>query len=319
MTRIKRDFISFFKSRKVNIFLLFVLLALLFSILTKLSREYTQIVTFQIQATNVPEDKIIIKDSVHKLDISLSTYGFKLIKYYLSVPSVNIDMSNLDKNENYFIWTEKKEFSNIVSQFEPNVKILKINPDTLIFRYDTDAVKKVPVVLNTNIEYSPGYDLIDNYKLEPDSVKIIGPAVLIDSISFIETNELILKNVNTNISSLIDLNVPKNDQLRFSNQNILIKAEVEKFTEGIIDVPVIIRNVPDDVELKIYPKIIQVVFYTSLSEFNNIASNSFIVECDYNEALQSNNSFLIPRIMQQPEHVKSARLNIKRIEFIITK
>ncbi|MBT8272839.1 MAG: YbbR-like domain-containing protein [Bacteroidia bacterium] len=317
MTRLQRNFIIFFKSRRLNIFLLFVVLALLFSVLTKLSRDYTQTISFQIQAVNVPEDKVIIKDSVHKLDISLTTYGFKLLRYYLTKPKVKVDIGNLDRTDEFYIWTENKEFSNVVAQFDPKVKIETINPDTLRFKYDTNGVKKVPVVFNANIEFLPGYDIVNNYVLQPDSVKIIGPNILIDTIDVIHTNELKLENINTNISTRIGLEFPANDQLRLSERLVNVTAEVERFTEGSIEVPVILRNVPDDVKLKIYPKNIEVIFYANLSQYKSIASNSFIVECDYNEALASNTTYLIPKITQRPEQVKNARLNSDRIEFII--
>ena len=316
---IKRKIISFFKSRKVNVFLLFIVLASLFSILTKLSQDYTQSVTFAIEPTNVPEDKIIIKDSIQNLDITLTTYGFKLIRYYFYKPSVTIDIGKAERKENYFQWISHKEFSNVVSQFDPNVKIENINPDTLRLRYDTNSVKLVPVILSSNIEFAPGYDLSGNLSLQPDSVKVIGPRVLIDSVRSITTKQLNLKNVKSDISSPILLDLPNNDQLKFSNSQVNLNAEVERYTEGTISVPVIVKNIPEDVNLKIYPKSIEVIYYASLKEFKNIGSNSFIVECDYKDAKDDNASYLIPKITQQPSEVKRARLSITRIEFIISK
>lgn len=316
---IKRKIISFFRSRKVTVFLLFIVLATLFSILTKLSQDYTQSVAFTIQPTNVPEDKIIIKDSIQNLDITLTTYGFKLIRYYFYKPSVTIDIRKAEMKEDHFQWSSKKEFSNVVSQFDPNVKIANINPDTLRLRYDTNAVKLVPVILSSNIEFSPGYDLSGNLSIQPDSVKVIGPRVLIDSVQSISTKQLNLKNVKSDISSPIVLDLPKNDQLKFSNSQVILSADVERYTEGTISVPVIVKNIPENVNLKIYPKSIEVIYYASLKEFENIRSNNFIVECDYNETNGENASFLIPRITQQPSQVKRARLSITRIEFIISK
>ena len=317
--KLKKRTISFFKSKKVNIFFLFLLLALLFSLLTKLTRDYTKTITLNIEPTNIPEDKVIIKDSIQKLDVTLTTYGFKLIRYYFNTPTVNLDVSYMDKNEEYYIWTQQKGFSGIVSQFDPNVTINTINPDTLKLRYDSNAVKVVPVELHTEVEFSPGYDLYDNYQLEPDSVKVIGPKVLVDSIERVHTKSLKLTEITADISTVVQLEELENDQLRTAVNTVLVQAKVDRFTEGTIDVPVIVKNVPEDIRLNIYPKSIQVIYYASLEEFKNIASNSFIVECDYSEAIESEASYLTPRITQKPDRVKSARLNIKRIEFIVSK
>lgn len=313
----RNKIVLFFSSKKVNIFVLFLVLALLFSVLTKLSKDYTHTVAFSIESINIPEDKLIINDSLHVLDITLTTYGFKLIKYYLAKPSIIVDIQNLEKNSTHYFWTEKREFSNVVSQFDPNVKIVSINPDTIAFRYDVNHVKKVPVILDSDINFSSGFDLISDYSIKPDSIKVIGPKVLTDSISEIFTKQLILEDVNSNLLVSVELNLPENmEDLKFSHNQVQISAEVERFTEGSINVPINIINIPDGIKLKYYPKEISVVYYTSLSNFKSISSSSFIVECDY-KALNFNDTYLIPKIVQKPDKVKNVRLNEKRIEFIL--
>ena len=313
----RNKIVLFFSSKKVNIFVLFLVLALLFSVLTKLSKDYTHTVAFSIESINIPEDKLIITDSSHVLDITLSTYGFKLIKYFLAKPSIIIDFQNLEKNSTHYFWTEKREFSNVVSQFDPNVKIISINPDTIAFRYDVNHVKKVPVILDSDINFSSGFDLISDYSIIPDSIKVIGPKVLTDSISEIVTKQLIMEDVNSNLLVSVELNLPENtEDLKFSHNQVQISAEVERFTEGSINVPINIINIPDGIKLKYYPKEISVVYYTSLSNFKSISSSSFIVECDY-KALNFNDTYLIPKIVQKPDKVKNVRLNEKRIEFIL--
>lgn len=313
----KNKIASFFSSKKVNIFVLFLILALLFSVLTKLSKDYTQTITFNIDAINVPEDKVIVRDSSHVVQITLTTYGFRLIKYYFTEPTIKVDFQNLDKNTTHYFWIEKREFSNIVSQFDPNIKIESINPETIAFRYDVNHVKKIPVVLDFDINFSPGYDLIDTYKLIPDSINVIGSKFLIDSITEIVTEQLKIKDVNSNLLVSLNLNLPKYaEDLKFSHNQVQVIAEIEKFTEGSIKVPVNIINIPDGIKIKYYPKEVSVVYYTSLSNFKSISASNFIVECDYS-TLHSDDTYLTPKIMQQPDVVKNVRLNEKRIEFIL--
>src|SRR5210317_1294636 len=141
----KKIFITFFKSKRVNIFLLFVALALLFSLLTKLSSDYTKTVKFNIKPINVPEDKIIIADTLHQLNLTLETYGFKYISLYFNNPELEIDFSKLDKTGKGFLWLERKHLSQVVSQLDSKIKIKAISPDTLYFEYDINFVKYIPV------------------------------------------------------------------------------------------------------------------------------------------------------------------------------
>ncbi len=316
MTLFKQKIAGHFKSRKLNIFVLFIALALLFSVLSKLSNKNTHIFVFKINALNVPEEYVIINDSSNTLRITLTTYGFKLVKYYFKEPTIDIDFKNLDKNSTHFNWIERRELSNIVNQFDANVIVENIDPDTLTFRYDVNAVKMIPLVLKSEINYASGFDLTENLKLQPDSVKVIGPKILIDTITQINTKKMVLDNVNSAISQGVQLKLPSGNQsVKFSHEKTIISGDVERFTEGTISVPVNVINIPNNVKINYYPKTVSVIYYTSLSNFKSISSSSFIVECDYN-LINDQDNYLIPKIVQQPSLVKNAKLNSEQIEFI---
>jgi hypothetical protein len=298
--------------------MLFVVLALLFSVLSKLSKSYTKTFSFKISAINVPEDNVVIYDSTNVMQITLSTYGFKHIKYYFVEPTITVDFANLKKNATHFNWVERRELSNVINQFDSNVTVENISPDSIAFRYDVYTVKMVPIVLKHEIAFASGFDVTEVYTLEPDSIKVIGPKILTDSISEIFTKELKLENINSDVNNTIGLKLPnENKDLQFSHKQTQISGAVERFTEGTIEVPVNVINVPNDIKINYYPKTVPVFYYTSLSNFKTISSSSFIVECDYN-ALNSHDTFLVPKIVQQPDLVKNTRLNVKRIEFIKT-
>ena len=103
--------------------------------------------------------------------------------------------------------------------------------------------------------------------------------------------------------------------LRFPNY-VLLKAKVEKFTEGTLKIPVAIINVPDKMKLKFFPKEVNVSYYVSLSDFNSITKKDFEVVCDYDK-ISKNQYLMIPELVKSPEHVKNVKINQQRIEFII--
>lgn len=287
--------------------------------LTKLTKDYTKTITFQIKPINAAENFVILKDSTHKLNITLQTYGFKFLKYYLSDPVVTVDMSELDSKNNEYFWTNTRGLAHINSQFGENVKIMAVNPDSLVFYFDRNDVKKIPVEFNSKISFAPGYDINGAFRLIPDSIKIIGPKILLDSILKIQTQELILKDVKSDIDTPLNLILPDTSQnLVYSHKVIEVKGKVEKFTEGIIDVPVDVINIPSDLKINFFPKTIGVSYYTNLNNFKNINKNDFIIECDFNNLVEGR-TYLDASIVKYPEKVKNVKLNQKRIEFIISK
>jgi YbbR domain-containing protein len=266
---------------------------------------------------NVPDEHIVLKDSLHKINVTLTTYGFNLLKYYFVNPKLQVDFNKLKKTSNYYLWTKNNEFQNIVNQFNVSTIINGISPDSINFNYDTHFVKLVPVVLNQDIKYASGFDIDGSFQLEPDSIKVIGAKTIIDTISQIETTILTLNDVNSDIDNSINLKLPKpNSNIKFSKSNVRVKGTVKKFTEGSFLVPVTVTNLPENIKIKYFPKEIEVIFYTSLDYFKNISVNNFRIECDYSLLNEENNK-LIPKVTKQPDSVRNVRLATKSIEYII--
>jgi len=316
MSSLKNKIVSLFRSRKVNIFILFLGLALLFSLLTKLSKDYTETVQFNIQINNIPDDMVLVTDSLHKLDVTLTTYGFKFIGYNINKPLIQLDFKKLTKDGSYYYWTKNNGLSDLVSQLKSNVKIESVNPESIVFNFDKNASKMVPVILNSKFSFISGFDIVNKIRLNPDSIKVIGPQTLIDSVHMITTDTLVLTNVNKNIQAIINIDITNSpEQLKFSPEEILVNAKVEKFTEGSVDVPITMKNLPANVRVKYYPKKVKVFFYTSLSHFKNVNADDFVVICDFSK-INETASFLTPQVISIPENVKNIRLETKRIEFI---
>lgn len=319
MIILKSRLLKAIKTKKINIFLLFVLLAFIILLLTKLSRDYTNTVTFNITSKNVSEESVILKDPSHKLKVTLSTYGFKWLKYYFLTPNLEIDFANdVTKTDSVYIWSSAKGFPTINNQFDKTETIISINPDTLRFKYDKNTVKLVPVRANITINYSPGFNALEEKIIEPDSIKIIGPSSLLDNIAFLTTKAFNAENVRGPISETLVLDTDSIDKaINITTKEVKLKYNVEKFTEGTLSIPIELINVPNSIRLTHFPKTINVYYFTSLKAFKNIKKNDFKVVCDYKELL-NNNAYLTPKLIKEPKGVKRVRLQQQNVEFIIT-
>ncbi|OEJ99409.1 hypothetical protein A8C32_06005 [Flavivirga aquatica] len=318
MKKIKSKILASIKNKRINVFILFLLFAFVILIFTKLSKEYTSTIAFNIEKQNVPEENIILNDSV-QLNITLKTHGFKWLKYYFLKPKLEIDFAkDVYKKEGYFLWNKSKAYlSN--TQFEKYEELLNISPDTLMFRYGVNLVKKVPVKINVDINFSQGYDISKQIVSDPDSITIIGSNILVSKIDYLETEEVVFNDVRSNLLESVKLKLPKTQSgLKFSNNNIVLKAKVEKFTEGVFKIPVNVINVPKAIKLKYFPKEVSVSYYVSLSDFNTITKKDFKVICDYAKS-SKDQAFLVPKLVKTPEVVRNAKISQQRIEFITTK
>lgn len=316
--KIKSKILASIKNKRINVFILFFLFSFVILIFTKLSKSYTNTVSFGIEKTNVPQEYIILNDSA-KLNITLKTHGFKWLKYAFSNPKIKIDFSkDVYKKGDVFQWSKSEAFLKN-TQFGDQIELLNLSPDTLRFRYGVNMVKKIPIKINAHLEFSKGYDVLGNIRAEPDSITVVGPNILVSKIDVLETEELSLTDVRSNISETVNLKLPQNQtDLKFSENQVTLKAKVDKFTEGTLKIPITLVNVPRGVVLKYFPKTVSVSYYVSLGEFASVTENDFKVICDYSK-VSPNQSFLIPELVKWPKAVKNTKVNQKHVEFIITK
>ena len=320
MLELKNRIKNLFRSRKINSFLLFFFMAFGILVLTKLSKDYTNTIVLNIEPKQLPDEVVLLNESSNKLKLTLTTYGFKWVKYYLKPPKISVDfIEDVTKTNEAYIWTPTKGFSSISNQFNEDVRIESIKPDTLLFDYDVNAIKYLPVKLNASVNYSNGYDALFGKKTLPDSIKVIGPKSILDKMNAIETKLLELNDVNKPIKEQVSLQLDSIDKMvLIKTRSVEVTANVEKFTEGNIQVPIKVVNLPKRLKINYFPKTIKVSYYTSLDLYKSVNTSDFIVICDYNK-IDKDNRFLIPELTKKPTGIKTARIHQQNIEFIISK
>jgi len=318
--KLKLNITAGFKNRKINVFFLFLILSIIILIFSKLSKVYTNTVVFNINKVNVPKEYVILNDSSEKLNITLKTHGFNWLKYYFSKPKIAIDFErDVVKKNALYVWDKFEAYINIEKQFGNQVELLNISPDKIYFKYDVNLIKKVPVILNADINFSTGYDIFNAFVIKPDSIVVIGPNAIVEKINSVKTKKIVLDNVKSNILTPVKLNLPKNNNdIIYSDKQVSLMATVEKFTEGTLKVPINVINIPENLSIKYFPKFINVIYYTSLNNFNSITAKDFQVICDFKK-VDDNQTFLLPELIKITDKVKTARIRKSRIEFIIEK
>lgn len=308
------------KNKKLNVFGLFFLLAFLILVLSKLSKSYTETLTFGVTYINLPEEIVLTNDIEPKLNLTVSTYGFNLLSSYFYKKTIEIDLKNQAYiHKDKYVWLASRALPSIEKQFGKSYKLEAVQPDTLNLSFGTLSVKEVPVRLNSNVTYAAGYDTLKGLTIVPDSIRVIGPDTEIDTLTHIETEELTLSNIKEHINTNVKLKLPQNtNAVKLSEKEILVTAKVQKFTEGTLEIPVIIKNLPADVQINYFPKVIKVSFEVSLDDYKSVKPSDFKIECDYLEIKTSNKSYVTPQLEKVPDNVKRVKMKQDKIEYIIT-
>jgi len=284
-------------------------------ILVQFARDYSKDITFQVNYTNAPKDKLIL-DGEHTLKAEINSSGFKIMFLELWTPELDVNLASLDTVSSRFIFSvqdNKKEISRLLKISQTTTRFLQ---DSISIPFEQKAVKKVLVIAPFEIGYAVGFSNVDSLRVSPDSITISGPKAILDTIKNLNTQPIRLKQVNKSLAGQVFLDTSNYKNVTFYNTKLTYKLEVDKFTEGKITVPITLINVPDNINVTIFPREVAIIYQASLHSFDSIQANDFKVTEDFNE-LDRTSDYFIPKITKKPLEAMQVRLSSTKIQYII--
>jgi len=313
----KLNISDYLRRKNVKRFSLFFAIAFVFLIFSKLSNDYKQIIKLKINLTNIQDEIILENDSVNTINAYVEAKGFALIPLmFKNATDITFDAkTDVITKPNQFIFDVQKHQFLIEERLGKSYEVLSLLPDTLVLSYSKRASKLVPIILNSTINYAVGYDINGDFSFNVDSVKVVGSASEVDKISSLTTEKMELNDVNTDIKQSVRLDVSEFDKIEVFPKSISVSGVVTRFTEGTIEIPIIVTDKPNNVEINYFPKTVTIAYYVDLDNYSSIKATDFSVECSYSD-VKDIQTYFVPKIVKKPEFVKRVSIKQKRIDFI---
>src|SRR5690625_1466772 len=228
------------------------------------------------------------------------------------MPELSIDLSNLPADSINLLYSIRDHRDFLIKELPLDVRNIDFLDRELTIPYKEKNTKVVPVFSHIDIDFAPGYSSENEVKIIPDSVHIIGPENLLDTISKVYTKSLTKENVKNDLNDVVGLDNSKYPDLSFGRNKVNYSLKVEKFTERKLNVPIKVINAPKGMTISLYPAEVMITFKVSLKRFNQIQGIDFDVVCDYKDLIENQN-FFIPKIVSKPDVVKNVRLSPRKI------
>lgn len=305
------------KKKNFKLFTLFFIVAFVFLIFSKLSNDYKQTIELKVNLVNVDDEILLKNDSTNYIQAYVEAKGFSLMPFIFNNSKkleINAKSDVTIRTHNFVFDVEKHKYL-IESQLGSAYEVISIMPDTLLISYSKRASKSVPVILKKSINYAVGYDLKGEFGFNLDSVKVVGSLEEVDKIDSIITEELVLNDIKSDIQHVVKLDISNYNHIEVFPNTLEVTGNVTRFTEGIIEVPIVITNQPENVILNYFPKVVKLSYYVDLENYDAIKASDFKVECDYAE-LEDNQTFLKPKVVKKPSFIKHVNIKQKQIDFI---
>ncbi len=284
---------------------------------SKLSESQTDVTTFALDFTQIPDSLILDEASRTGVDLRIRASGFQFLGLQFKRQRLSIDLTDVRKSSSGYYLPRQSFLSQIERQIPGTIDLLEMDSDTLFIKFLSVHTKKVPVLPDITINLGQNHLLDSGVVVQPDSIVLKGPREETDPIKGVTTVPVVLNNLTDDLELEARLKLPeKPEHVAFSQGFVQLSGRVFRFSEKIIEVPVEVINLPEGTEIKTFPTSVEVLCKARIESLKNLNSAEFRIVADY-LSLEKGATSLEIRLSEKPELIHSAELLEERVDFIL--
>jgi len=314
------SFNDLLRSKKLNTYILFFFISLAFWFLTMLSKTHETTFRVPLKYINTPEDLMEVNKPESFVNVRVKASGISIITYHMFnykslILNYNIANSQpIDNGKNLF-WIMNSKRKEIVDVLGTSIEIMNVNPSRVVVPFVKKNKKEVPVLLNLDISLKQAFWLANDVKLLPNSVVLYGSQHLLDSVDNIETDILILNDLDEDQTQEVNIIIPNG--LRCKTKSVLVEINIEPFIEEVLINQVEIRNLIKGYSMKLFPRDVSVTVRLPKNKYQLLETNFIKLYVDASEIEEQ--QILQIRYDNLPSGVKIQRIYPNQLEFLLIK
>lgn len=260
---------SFKKEHQWQTLLVSFLLALTLWFLATLNESYSTSLAIPVKIDQVPET--IVPEMETRFDVTVDVKGsgldLLLEQFRLSRDTVLLHFQDDWRNDVPVAMDIYR--SDFLEVLPSRVSIEAFSPARLSFRYSNKTNLRVPLVLNTRFRLSAGYQLDAEPELQTDSVTIMGPQKLIETIERWYTvpgwKELSGQERSVQIAVVDTL-----EGLIVTPKSVMVHVNPRKYTELRLRRPVQVIDLPPSSRVQISHPFVDQICVVPLEEYDRL-------------------------------------------------
>lgn len=257
-----------------------ILISLVFWLILNLARDYT--INEVVSVTyHLPDDAILVEAPQDVLDVSIRGQGWNLLWTSLkkSNMAIEVDVASLEEgrlSKGDIAKRIEREFSS------SNFEISELNFIATSLKTVKKIKKKVPLLLDLQINFAQGYTAYGPLEQNFDSVTISGPITVLDSIQSWPSQPFEVNELNQDLHIKLPLATNYEGVEILSDKEVSIHQSIELITERSVFIPVEVRNPPKD-SFSLFPRQIRLRVAVAQSRYHDIIPDSFQLLVDMQE------------------------------------
>lgn len=307
--------------KQLSVFIVCLLISSLLWTLLKFSEEREDEVTVKLEFFNFPEDKMVVGAIPIDFSVKIKARGFDLLSQGigLSEPVLKVDLSKtiILKKKDYYqhVWIPNNHQSEISAAFNSNLKSYTIVDDSIKLNLSPIVSKEVSTKFKFRIaNQSDHYHIIPPLE-SPSRITVFGAQSVLRNLDTIYTETMEFSSLDQDLDEDFPLaKVPGINLMSVDSIRVFVGVEAIKRFD--IEVPLEIRNLPDSLNVKLFPNTVKVSFVCGSNEYASIMPFDFKPFVDFKDL---NNSFKTLNIELEdfPKKAKNVNIEPYSVEYIL--
>lgn len=292
--------------------LLFMLLSIVIWVVTKLSNTYQTPLQLPVVIQGIP-DSLLLKNTP-ELELNVEGTGLDLLRLNMVKKPIQIPFEAFDYQDATLQLGMQFQRGAIQLQFPENVRLLqwKITPSAL--GVDIRVSKKIPVRWDLQLTFESGYRMFEPFQISPDSVRVSGNALALDSLNYWKIPPL-KKELPSGPFQLETQQLPP-EHLVLSHSTFRVQGESIRYVEQRLTLDIQAVGLDSGTRIRLYPAQTELTYQIPLEDAANFDSAQLRVNALFNQ--RSVEGLQLPLKLQNiPSRFISVRLEPNQVQYLI--
>ena len=242
----------FIHQYKIKLFCL--ISALFFWFYISLESQFEYAAAVPLRVVNPPEGWMLLEPLPSSVMVAFRGSGRSFVSVRFRESVLDVDMRNIRNNARIPLTAD------MIKNLPTGVRVMSVlSPEEITVRWDRLAERRVPVVSRIELSPADGYTLVGDIRLQPDSIRIVGPQSILDSILTVQTEKRVLEGLIQEVEDKVPLEPVSDEVLHFSARTVRFRADVQRIGERWMrGIAVEAVNVPEGVQVKVVPSVLSI-------------------------------------------------------------
>lgn len=307
-------------SREVATFCFFLVVASLIWLMFTIGTQREMVIPAPVVYYGVPDNIKLANELPSEVQFTVQDDGSQLLSYFFtSLDTIKIDLTDQFAGKrslkevkiNYLPYLEEK--MNVISS---TCTIVEVEPAIFTSSYSKVYTRRVKVKLGCPVHTGLQYTLLDTVDIQPKEILIRGTHSAIDTVRFVYVDSIreIFSKSKTIQAPLIR---PKGVELL--TKEVTVAVNIERQTEKSFTLPIEIVNVPEDINVHLFPDMANVIFNVGLSKFNDVKDIDFKIVFDLKNINDEKHTCKLQLINSGDAQGLNYRIVPEEVEYIFEK